>query len=170
MTGAPHGTTPTYVARGLEGIGSRGLIRYLDTNTYYRSRDRRRRLVEVADHGGDYRAAKGMTTSGEGFLPVPSLYRFSKDLHLRRPGARLRRHRRSARPRAAALERGGRAVDPLREPWLGHARAEDAAAGRAALTPVLAGRTARTVVPLCRSGSHRIFPAIRDLPWNTIGL
>ncbi|HKQ20068.1 MAG TPA: methylcobamide--CoM methyltransferase, partial [Candidatus Eisenbacteria bacterium] len=74
----------TYVARGLDGVRIAGLIRYLDTNTYYRQPelvgDVRWKSSATAD---DFRAAKGMTSRPlKALLPGPySLTRFSKDLH-----------------------------------------------------------------------------------------
>ncbi|HLQ66187.1 MAG TPA: hypothetical protein VK123_03035 [Candidatus Limnocylindrales bacterium] len=163
----------TYVARGLEGIRIAGLIRYLDTNTYYRQ-------PEIAGPVSwkspitveDFRAAKGMTSRPvKAFLPGPySLYRFSKDLHYADPVRACSALGEALAKEAAALEAAGASWIHLEEPWLGRARAEDAAAVRAALTPVLAGRTLRTVLHVPFRAPSAIFASIRDLPWNTLGL
>jgi 5-methyltetrahydropteroyltriglutamate--homocysteine methyltransferase len=163
----------TYVARGLDGFRIAGLIRYLDTNTYYRQPEiigpvSWTKPITVAD----YQAAAGMTKKPvKAFLPGPySLYRFSKDLHYGDPvragaaiGEALARE-------AEALEAAGAAWIHFEEPWLGRARAEDADAVRAALAPALSGRKARTVVHVPFRAPSAIFPTLRDLPWAAIGL
>ncbi len=171
--GAAWDDAQTYVARGLEGIKIAGLIRYLDTNTYYRQPE----IVGAVSWKSpitvdDYRAAKGMTSRPvKAFLPGPySLYRFSKDLHYGDPVRACAAIGEALAREAAALEEAGAPWIHFEEPWLGHARPEDADAVRAALTPVLAGRTARTVVHVPFRAPTAIFPAIRDLPWNTLGI
>lgn len=163
----------TYVAAGLDGMRIAGLIRYLDTNTYYRQPEivgpvAWRGSVTVADH----EAAAAMTGKPlKAFLPGPySLYRFSKDLHYGDParacaaiGAALGRE-------AAALEQAGATWIHFEEPWLGRARGEDAAAIRAALAPALEGRTARAVIHVPFRAPNAVFATIRDLPWHTLGL
>jgi 5-methyltetrahydropteroyltriglutamate--homocysteine methyltransferase len=163
----------TFVAQGLEGMRIAGLIRYLDTNTYYRQPEIAgpvawKRPITVAD----YEAASAMTSKPvKAFLPGPySLYRFSKDLHYGDAvracaaiGAALGRE-------AEALEAAGAKWIHFEEPWLGRARGEDAAAIRAALEPALEGRSARTVIHVPFRAPNAVFAAIRDLPWNTLGL
>jgi 5-methyltetrahydropteroyltriglutamate--homocysteine methyltransferase len=120
----------------------------------------------------DFRAAKGMTSRPvKAFLPGPySLYRFSKDLHYADPVRACAAVGEALAKEAAALEAAGASWIHLEEPWLGRARAEDAEAVRAALTPVLAGRTLRTVLHVPFRAPNAIFASIRDLPWNTLGL
>jgi len=163
----------TYVARGLDGMRIAGLIRYLDTNTYYRQPE----IVGAVSWKSpitveDYRAANGMTSRPvKAFLPGPySLYRFSKDLHYEDPVRACAAIGDALAKEAAALEAAGAPWIHFEEPWLGHARAGDADAVRAALAPVLAGRTARTVVHVPFRAPNAIFAAIRDLPWDTIGV
>ncbi|HYJ34141.1 MAG TPA: hypothetical protein VE326_13095 [Candidatus Binatia bacterium] len=163
----------TYVARGLEGMRIAGLIRYLDTNTYYRQPEI---VGPVAWKGpitvGDYLAAAAMTRKPvKAFLPGPySLYRFSKDLHYGDAVAAGEAIGKALAREAAALEEAGATWIHFEEPWLGRARGEDAAAIRAALLPALEGRAARTVVHVPFRAPNPVFAAIRDLPWNTLGL
>lgn len=163
----------TYVARGLAGFTIAGLIRYLDTNTYYRQPE----IVGAVSWTkpitvGDYMAASEMTSKPvKAFLPGPySLYRFSKDLHYGDPVAACEAIGKALGREAAALEDAGAAWIHFEEPWLGRARAEDAAAIRAALGAALAGRRARTVVHVPFRAPNAIFAAIRELPWTTLGL
>ena len=163
----------TYLARGLEGMRIAGLIRYLDTNTYYRQPEiigpvAWRAPVTV----GDYLAATAMTTKPvKAFLPGPySLYRFSKDLHYRDPVAACAAVGKALAHESAALEEAGAEWIHFEEPWLGRARAEDAAAIRAALGAALEGRKARTVLHVPFRAPNAVFATIRDLPWHTLGL
>ncbi|MGE5179090.1 MAG: hypothetical protein ACM3PF_08370 [Bacteroidota bacterium] len=163
----------TYVAAGLEGMRIAGLIRYLDTNTYYRQPEITapiawRRPITVSD----YKAAVSMTGKPvKAFLPGPwSLYRFAKDLFYDDPvraGAAIGT---ALGQEAAALEEAGATWIHFEEPWLGRARAEDAAAIRAALGPALEGRKARTVLHVPFRDPNAVFATIRDLPWHTLGL
>lgn len=163
----------TYVARGLEGMRIAGLIRYLDTNTYYRQPEivgpvSWTKPITVAD----YLAATAMTTKPvKAFLPGPySLYRFSKDLHYGDPVAACAAIGTALGREAAALEEAGAEWIHFEEPWLGRSRGEDAAAIRAALAAALEGRAARTVIHVPFRAPNPIFAAIRDLPWHTLGL
>ena len=163
----------TYVACGLDGFRIAGLIRYLDTNTYYRQPEIFGPVAWKAPITvGDYEAAASMTSKPvKAFLPGPySLYRFSKDLHYRDAVRASAAIGEALAKEAAALEEAGAEWIHFEEPWLGRARAEDAAAVRAALTPALTGRKARTVVHVPFRAPNPIFAAIRDLPWNTLGL
>jgi len=163
----------TYVARGLEGMRIAGLIRYLDTNTYYRQPEI---VGDVAWKGPitveDYRAAAAMTSKPvKAFLPGPySLFRFSKDLHYGNDVRACAAIGEAMAREASALESAGAAWIHFEEPWLGRAHAEEADAARAALSPVLAGRTARTVLHVPFRAPTDIYPAIRDLPWSMLGL
>jgi 5-methyltetrahydropteroyltriglutamate--homocysteine methyltransferase len=163
----------TYVARGLQGMRIAGLIRYLDTNTYYRQPEISGAVswtkpITVAD----YQVAASMTKRPvKAFLPGPySLYRFSKDLHYN-DGVRACEAIGEALAReVSALEDAGATWIHFEEPWLGRARADEAPAIRAALTPVLSGRKARTVVHVPFRAPNAVFSALRDLSWSAIGL
>lgn len=163
----------TYVARGLEGMRIAGLIRYLDTNTYYRQPEI---VGPVAWKGpitvADYEAAASMAGKPvKAFLPGPySLYRFSKDLHYGDPVKACAAIGTALAREAEALEAAGATWIHFEEPWLGRARGEDAAAIRAALTPALEGRTARTVLHIPFRAPNAVFAAIRELPWSSLGL
>lgn len=163
----------TYVARGLEGVRIAGLIRYLDTNTYYRQPEI---VGDVAWKApitvDDYRAAAAAASRPvKAFLPGPySLYRFSKDLHYADPVRACRAVGAALAREAAALEDAGAAWIHFEEPWLGKATAPDAPAVKAALEPLLAGRKARTVLHVPFGAPVAIFAAIRDLGWSVLGL
>jgi len=163
----------TYVARGLDGVRIAGLIRYLDTNTYYRQPelvgDVRWKSSATAD---DFRAAKGMTSRPlKALLPGPySLTRFSKDLHYNDPVRAGRAVGEALAKEARSLEEAGATWIHLEEPWLGKATAQDSAAVRAALAPVLADRTAKTLLHVPFGTPSAIFDSIADLPWTAIGL
>jgi len=163
----------TYVARGLEGMRIAGLIRYLDTNTYYRQPEIVGPVVwKQPITVGDYLAAQAMTEKPvKAFLPGPySLARFSKDLHYGDPLAASAAIGKALAQEAAALEEAGATWIHFEEPWLGRARAEDAPAIRAALAPALEGRKARTVIHVPFRAPKAVFTVLRDLPWNTLGL
>ena len=163
----------TYVARNLDGIKIAGLIRYLDTNTYYRQPeivgDVRWKASATAD---DFRAAKGMTSRPvKALLPGPySLTRFSKDLHYNDPVRASRAVGEALAKEARSLEEAGATWIHFEEPWLGKATAADTPAIRAALAPVLADRTAKTLLHIPFGAPAAIFDGIADLPWTAIGL
>src|SRR5258706_39907 len=79
---------------------------------------------------------------------------------------------RSARRRAGFWRcRGGPASTfPSAGPRIGRVRAEEASLVRAALEPLLAERTARTVIHVPFATPGAVFDAIRDLKWSAIGL
>src|SRR5262245_44708868 len=163
----------TYVARGLRGMEIAGLIRYLDTNTYYRQPEIVGDVAWTAPITvEDFRAAQSMTRNPvKTVLPGPySLYRFSKDRHYKDPQAAVRAIGTALGREAKALEDAGAKWIHFEEPWLGRARAEDAPLARAALEPALAGRTAKTVVHVPFRSPKAIFGTLRGLGWTAIGL
>ena len=100
----------TFFARGLGGIRIAGLIRYLDTNTYYRQPEIIGPVLwEKPVTVDDYGSAQGMATRPvKAFLPGPySLYRFSKDLHYKNPAEALRAVGEAVAREAGALEEAG---------------------------------------------------------------
>ena len=163
----------TYVAGSLGGFQIAGLIRYLDTNTYYRQPE----IVGSVVWKGpitveDYKRAQSMTSRPvKAFLPGPySLYRFSKDNHYKNPSEALTAIGKALGQEAQALEGAGATWIHFEEPWLGHASGKDAPLVRAALEPLLAGRKAKTVLHVPFAAPTAIFDAIRDLKWTAIGL
>jgi 5-methyltetrahydropteroyltriglutamate--homocysteine methyltransferase len=121
----------TYVARGLDGVKIAGLLRYLDTNTYYRQPEIVGPVAWTKPiTAGDFREAQaGSQRPLKAFLPGPySLYRFSKDLHYKDPVAGARAIGAALGKEAAALEEAGATWIHLEEPWVGRARAGDAPA------------------------------------------
>jgi 5-methyltetrahydropteroyltriglutamate--homocysteine methyltransferase len=163
----------TYLARGLAGFKIAGLIRYLDTNTYYRQPEIVGPVAwEKPVTVEDFRAAQGMTERPvKAFLPGPySLYQFSKDLHYKKPAEALRAVGQAVAAEAASLEKAGARWIHFEEPWVGRARAEDAPLVRAALEPVFSGRTARTVLHVPFAAPTAVFDSIRDLGWSALGL
>src|SRR5205814_6247055 len=126
-----------------------GLIRYLDTNTYYRQPEITgpvawTKPVTVED----FKAAQAMAHRPlKAVLPGPySLYRFSRDLHYKDPGEALAAVGEALALEAKALETAGATWIHFEEPWLGRATAADARLAVAALTPVLRGRKAKTTI------------------------
>ena len=163
----------TAVARGLQGFTIAGLIRYLDTNTYYRQPEitgpvswSKPATVE------DFKAAQAMAHRPlKAVLPGPySLYRFSRDLHYKDPNEALAAVGNAIADEAKALEDAGAAWIHFEEPWLGRASAAEAPAVVKALEPVLRGRKAKTVIHVPFRAPAAVYDAIKDLPWTAIGL
>jgi len=163
----------TPVASGLEGFAIAGLIRYLDTNTYYREPEitgpvRWRAPITV----DAFRSAQSLTRRPiKVVLPGPySLHRFSKDRHYGDPAQALRAIGEALAAESRALEDAGARWLHFEEPWLGRARAEEAPLVRAALEPLLAGRRASTVLHVPFRSPRSVFAVLRELPWTAIGL
>jgi 5-methyltetrahydropteroyltriglutamate--homocysteine methyltransferase len=163
----------TYVARGLGGFAIEGLIRYLDTNTYYRQPAivgpiSWERPVTVED----WKLAQSMSERPvKAFLPGPySLYRFSRDRHYKAPTEALRDLGRALGQEAHALEEAGARWIHFEEPWLGKATSADARLVRAAFEPLLTGRKARTVIHVPFGAPTAVWDALSELPWSVIGL
>ena len=163
----------TYVARGLGGFAIEGLIRYLDTNTYYRQPA----ITGAIAWTGpvtveDWKTAQSLSERPvKAFLPGPySLYRFSKDRHYKAPKEALADLGRALGREAQALEEAGARWIHFEEPWLAKAKAEDAPMVKAALEPLLQGRKARTVIHVPFGAPTAIFDTLRELPWSVIGL
>jgi 5-methyltetrahydropteroyltriglutamate--homocysteine methyltransferase len=163
----------TFFARGLGGVKIAGLIRYLDTNTYYRQPEIVGAVVwEKPVTVEDFKAAQSVTSRPvKAFLPGPySLYKFSKDLHYKDPAQAVRAVGEAVAREASALEQAGARWIHFEEPWVGRARAQEAPLVRAALEPVFAKRSARTVLHVPFAAPVHVFDAIRDLGWNVLGL
>jgi 5-methyltetrahydropteroyltriglutamate--homocysteine methyltransferase len=163
----------TYVARGLKGFEIAGLIRYLDTNTYYRQPEIVGDVSWTAPiTAEDFRAAQSLTQRPiKAVLPGPySLYRFSKDRHYRNPADAARAIGESIGREAKALEEAGARWIHFEEPWIGRARVEDAPLVKAALEPALRGRSAETIIHVPFQSPRAVFDAIRGLEWSAIGL
>ena len=163
----------TYVARGIQGFEIAGLIRYLDTNTYYRQPEITgpvtwTRPVTV----DDFRSAQSMARRPlKAVLPGPySLYRFSRDRHYRDPKEAVRAVGEALAQEAKALEGAGAQWIHFEEPWLGRAKADEGPLLAIALEPVFRGRTAKTVLHVPFRSPAPVFDAIRDLEWDVLGL
>lgn len=163
----------TYVARSLGGFEIAGLIRYLDTNTYYRQPE----IVGPVSWKGpatveDFRLAQSMSPRPvKAFLPGPySLYRFSKDRHYKDPAESVAAIGKALGEEARALEDAGARWIHFEEPWIGRARADDAPLVKRALEPLLTGRKAQTVVHVPFAAPVHVFDVLRELPWSAIGL
>ena len=162
----------TYVARGLKGVMIAGLLRYIDTNTYYRQPE----IVGPIEWtkpitAPDFRAAQAMSPRPlKAFLPGPySLYRFSKDIRYGDPVAGARAYGEALAAESAALEDAGATWIHFEEPWLGRAKKEDARAAAAAYEPLLAGRRAQTMIHVPFAAPSQIFDSLRAMPWTGIG-
>jgi 5-methyltetrahydropteroyltriglutamate--homocysteine methyltransferase len=163
----------TYVAGGLQGVMIAGLLRYLDTNTYYRQPE----IVGPIEWtkpitAADFRAAQAMAKRPlKAFLPGPySLYRFSKDIRYGDPAVGARAYGDALAREAAALEDAGATWIHFEEPWLGRAKAGDAKAVRAAYEPLLAGRRAKTMIHVPFGAPAAVFDTLRELDWTGVGL
>src|SRR2546427_723792 len=163
----------TYVARGLSGITIAGLIRYLDTNTYYRQPE----ITGPVSWAGpvtaeDFRAAQGMAHRPlKAVLPGPySLYRFSRDLHYKDPRQALTAIGEALGREAQALEEAGATWIHFEEPWIGRAAAADGPLVQTALLPALRGRKAKTMLHVPFRSPAAVFDAIRALPWTALGV
>ena len=163
----------TYLARGVPGFTIAGLIRYLDTNTYYRQPEITGPVSwKHPVTAEDFKAAQSMAHRPlKAVLPGPySLYRFSRDLHYKDVNEGLRAVGEAVSREAKALEDAGATWIHFEEPWLGRARAEDAPLVTAALEPLFRGRKAKTVLHVPFRSPKAVFGAIRNLGWNVLGL
>ncbi|HEY3155805.1 MAG TPA: hypothetical protein VGK76_04130 [Candidatus Eisenbacteria bacterium] len=163
----------TYFARGIQGFEIAGLIRYLDTNTYYRQPEivgpiSWTRAVTVED----FRTAQKMAHRPiKAVLPGPySLYRFSRDRHYRNQEEAAGAVGEALARESKSLEEAGAAWIHFEEPWLGRAKSSDAPVVRAALEPLFRGRKAKTVLHVPFRSPAGVFDAIRDLAWTALGL
>ncbi len=163
----------TYFARGVSGFTIAGLIRYLDTNTYYRQPEITgpvswTRPVTVED----FKSAQSMAHRPlKAILPGPySLFRFSRDRHYRDPKEALRAVGQALSREAKALEEAGATWIHFEEPWLGRAPASEAPLVSAALEAVFSDRKAKTVLHVPFRSPAAVFGAIRDLKWDVLGL
>ena len=163
----------TYVARALRGFEIAGLIRYLDTNTYYRQPE----IVGPIAWAGpvtveDFERAQALARRPvKAVLPGPySLYRFSRDRHYRTAAEALGALGSALAAEAKALEAAGARWIHFEEPWLGRARSEEAPLVRAALGPLFRGRTAKTVLHVPFRSPHAVFDSLRDMGWSVLGL
>jgi len=162
----------TAVARGLGGFTIAGLIRYLDTNTYYRQPEITGDVAWTKPVTvDDFKAAQGMAHRPlKAVLPGPySLYRFSRDRHYKDPNRAVAAVGQALAGEAKALEDAGATWIHFEEPWLGRATAADAPLVAAALEPVLRGRKAKTMLHVPFRSPGAVFGSIRDLPWTGIG-
>lgn len=163
----------TYVARGLQGFEIAGLIRYLDTNTYYRQPEITGPVAWTrAITADDFRAAQGMAHRPlKAVLPGPySLYRFSKDRYYGAPSEGLRAVGEAIAKEASALEAAGARWIHFEEPWLGRVPASEAPLVRTALEPLFRERGARTILHVPFRSPRAVFDSIRDLGWTAVGL
>ncbi|TMQ51145.1 MAG: hypothetical protein E6K71_00785 [Candidatus Eisenbacteria bacterium] len=100
----------TYLARGVPGFTIAGLIRYLDTNTYYRQPEITGPVSwKHPVTAEDFKAAQSMAHRPlKAVLPGPySLYRFSRDLHYKDVNEGLRAVGEAVSREAKALEDAG---------------------------------------------------------------
>jgi 5-methyltetrahydropteroyltriglutamate--homocysteine methyltransferase len=163
----------TYVARGIQGFEIAGLIRYLDTNTYYRQPEIMGPVAWTRPVTVDgFQAAQAMAHRPlKAVLPGPySLYRFSRDRHYKDPKEAVRAIGEALAHEAKALEGAGAQWIHFEEPWLGRAKKDEAALLTMALEPVFRGRKAKTVLHVPFRSPAAVFDAIRDLKWDVLGL
>ncbi|HEY7726905.1 MAG TPA: hypothetical protein VID50_00460, partial [Candidatus Eisenbacteria bacterium] len=147
--------------------------RYLDTNTYYRQPEIRGAVRWTAPITVDeFRFAQALTGRPvKAVLPGPySLYRFSRDRHYRDPPDALGAIGEALAAECRALEAAGARWIHFEEPWLGRAKREDAPLVRAALAPLLSGRTASTVIHVPFRSPRAVFGALCELAWTAVGL
>jgi 5-methyltetrahydropteroyltriglutamate--homocysteine methyltransferase len=163
----------THVARALQGFEIAGLIRYLDTNTYYRQPEIVGSIEWVKPITvEDWKRAQEMSRRPlKAVLPGPySLYRFSKDRHYKDPAEALRDLGVALAREAKSLEDAGATWIHFEEPWLGRARAQDAPLVKAALLPIFTDRRAKTVLHVPFRAPTAVFPVLCELGWTALGL
>ena len=162
----------TYVARKLSGFSINGLIRYFDTNTYYRQP-----VVEgpVAWHGpitvDDYRfAAAHSSRPVKALLTGPyTLARLSANHHYPSLDALVMVLAQALHQEALALQAAGASIIQVNEPAILRHR-EDFPLFARALATMLEGVTAERALYTWFGDVAGIYPAILELPVDTIGL
>jgi 5-methyltetrahydropteroyltriglutamate--homocysteine methyltransferase len=162
----------TYVARRLSGITVDGLVRFFDTNTYYRQP-----VIEgdLAWTGpitvDDYRfASEHSPRPVKAVLPGPyTLARQSLDEHYRSLDDCVMAFAAALREEALSLQEAGAPIVQLNEPSI-LMHKEDFPLFRKAIARVVDGLSVEKAVYMYFGDVEGIYPAVLDLPVETVGL
>jgi len=162
----------TYVARGLEGFEIGGLVRYFDTNTYYRQPAvsgpigwRKPLLV----HDYEFAAAHS-TKPVKAMLTGPyTLATLSTDSHYGDRRRLVLDLAKALHQEALALAAAGAPLIQVNEPAIVHNK-DDAPLLLDAITQMLDGVHTRTALHTWFADTADILPRLNDLPVDVIGL
>ena len=162
----------TYVARRLDGVSINGLIRFFDSNTYFREP-----VVEgpLAWTGpitvADYRfAAEYSPRPVKAVLPGPyTLARLSRDEHYRSLEKCVMAYAEALNQEALALQEAGAAFIQLNEPAILKHKT-DLPLFQRAIERTLEGVTAERALYLYFGDVDGLYPQVLDLPIDVLGL
>jgi 5-methyltetrahydropteroyltriglutamate--homocysteine methyltransferase len=162
----------TYVARRLKGVSINGLVRFFDTNTYYREPVIEGSLgwtgpITVADYrfAADYspRPLKAV-------LPGPyTLARLSRDEHYQSLEGCVMAYAEAIQQEARALQEAGAPVIQLNEPAILKHKADFPLFQRA-IQRALEGVSAQRALYLYFGDIDGLYPQVLDLPIDVLGL
>jgi 5-methyltetrahydropteroyltriglutamate--homocysteine methyltransferase len=162
----------TYIARRLSGFEINGLVRYLDTNTYFRQ------PVVVGDvrYQGPFLVQDWRFAQDHSPRPVKAiltgpitLARLSQDEHYRHHERLVMALAEALAPEVQALAQAGAPLVQVNEPLvLWHP--EDVPLLRRALETMLAGVTCETALYTWFGSIERVYPQLLELPVDTIGV
>ena len=162
----------TYVARGLEGFEIGGLVRYFDTNTYYRQPTVSgpvgwRKPILVRDY--EFAAAHS-TKPVKALLTGPyTLAALSTDSHYGDRRRLVLDLAQALRQEALALAAAGAPFIQMNEPAIVHNK-DDAPLLGDAITAMLDGVQTRTALHTWFADAAGVLPLLNDLPVDVIGL
>jgi 5-methyltetrahydropteroyltriglutamate--homocysteine methyltransferase len=162
----------TYIARRLRGVSINGLVRFFDTNTYFREP-----VVEgpVGWTGAiavaDYRfAAEYSPRPVKAVLPGPyTLARLSRDEHYRSLEARVMAYAEALNQEAGALQQAGAALIQLNEPAILKHKTDFPLFQRA-IGRTLEGISVERALYLYFGDLDGLYPGVLDLPIDVLGL
>ena len=162
----------TYLAGALEGVSISGLIRWFDTNMYYRQPAIEtaiawRKPIPVRDYSF---AVEHSAKPVKAVLTGPyTLARLSVDRHYNSVDALAFAFAEALNQEAKALQDAGASLIQINEPAILQFK-DDYAAFAAACSRVTDGLTAETALYLYFGDAEGIYPQILDLPFDLIGL
>jgi 5-methyltetrahydropteroyltriglutamate--homocysteine methyltransferase len=162
----------TYIARRLRGVSINGLVRFFDTNTYFREP-----VVEgpvgwtEAIAVADYRfAAEYSPRPVKAVLPGPyTLARLSRDEHYRSLEARVMAYAEALNQEAGALQQAGAALIQLNEPAILKHKTDFPLFQRA-IGRTLEGISVERALYLYFGDLDGLYPGVLDLPIDVLGL
>ncbi len=162
----------TYVARRLRGVSITGLVRYFDTNTYFRQP-----VVEgpvawtEAITVADYRfAAKHSQRPVKAVMPGPyTLARLSRDEHYGSLEGGVMGYAGALNQEARALQEAGAGFIQLNEPAILRHRG-DLPLFRRAIERALEGISVQRALYLYFGDMDGLYPQVLDLPIDVLGL
>ena len=162
----------TYLAGALEGVSISGLIRWFDTNMYYRQPAIEgdiawREPITVRDYSF---AVQHSAKPVKAVLTGPyTLARLSVDHHYQSIDALALAFAEALNQEAKALQDAGASLIQINEPAILQFK-DDYTAFAAACSRVTDGLTAETALYLYFGDAEGIYPQILDLPFDLIGL